>query len=279
MFLQVSQAAADVLRGAYEQAMRERREVVDVGVLKEAAAVVRGVLLEGVSSAAAGVGDAPELREARWAVRRSATFLPGDPVWSAGVVEVLPEVVRRVRGEPYTPLLPALGPLGVLQGRSAVGRWASGVLGRMLLRSRRAGGPVLAALEMEASRQAVLLGRPVDTAAVVLAVLSLDEQLTAGGQQLRERYRAANEGGAVLRARGVTLAGAQAGAPAVRAEQGPADRRLTWGHTPADPDWTEAAARVWDAALELAAGRDAGTSHLVQALGRVDAPAAAELLG
>jgi hypothetical protein len=289
----LTEPAADVLRAAYTQAMTERRDVIDLAVVKEAAAVARGALLENLGGAkpgtpgdsgrtgASATADAPELREARWSVRRDAGFAPADPLWSAAVAGVLPELVRRLPGAPHTPVISGLGPLGALHEPKAVARWASGVVGKLLMKSDRAGGPVLVALEMEASRQAVLLGRPVDTAAVVLAVLSLDEHLAAAGRELRARYRPGNEGGTVLRARGLTLGAAQTAAFSVPEESELSPRQLAWGHTAADPAWTTAAAGVWDAAGELSRQEGApgtGTSHLVRALDLVDVPAAASLL-
>lgn len=284
--MQLTEPAADVLRAAYRQAMLERREIIDLAVVKQAAALARGVLLEnlGGGTRAEGTGDAASLREARWWVRRQSAFTPTDPPWGAAVVAALPELVRRLPGEPYTPLLGLLSQVGALEERTRAAAWTSRLKGRLLHRADKAGGPVLVALELEAARQAMLLepaavppgaaatpgtGRAVDSAAVLLAVLSLDEQLSLGKRELRAAYRAANEGGALLRARGVrTPSGVD-----VPEEKELAARQVAWGHTPADPPWTTAAAAVWDAARA-----QGGTTHLVRALGEVDAPAAAALL-
>lgn len=179
---------------------------------------------------------------------------------------------------PFTPLLGLAGPAGALDERRPVARWVSGVVGRLLEKARPVGGPVLAALEMEVTRQAVLFDGPAQSSAVVLTVLSLDEQLAAAGAQLRREYRTQNQGGELLR---VTLATAQAAADGVRVETALSPRQLSWGSRPADPQWTTDAVALWETAGRLAEEQGApatGTSHLVAAIRQAPAPAARRLL-
>ncbi|GAA2600656.1 hypothetical protein GCM10010435_95050 [Winogradskya consettensis] len=300
----LSEGTADALRAAYYYAMVDDRPVVDVAMVRASAdrittkrpgprtitpqpeaapphepASPREVTPPREAGVGAETGDAPDLREARWWVRRDNDPLPGvDPAWSISVVDALAGgELATLPGDPapVTTIIGLLGVGGGLEHPRRVVRWMSGVTRRIL---DRADGPVLIALEMEAARQAVRRGRQLDSAAVILAVLSLDEQLAAAGQRLMPASEPANQGGAMLRSRGVTLAAAQEAAAGVREEVELSPRQLVWGHTAVDPSWTAGAVALWDAAKELAGGGPAGTTHLVRALEVTGAPAATAML-
>ncbi|WP_203843445.1 hypothetical protein [Winogradskya humida] len=279
----ISEGTADALRAAYYYAVVDDRPVVDVAMVRAAAGRITakrpGPREVTPPSEPGETGDAPDLREARWWVRRDNDPLPAvDPGWSISVVTALAGgEFATLPGDPapVTTIIGLLGVGGGLEHPRRVVRWMSGLTRRML---DRADGPVLIALEMEAARQAVRLGRQLDSAAVILAALSLDEQLAAAGQRLVPGAGPANQGGAMLRSRGVTLAAAQEAAPGVREEVELSPRQLVWGHTAVDPSWTAGAVVLWEAAKELAEDGPAGTTHLVRALEVTGAPAATAML-
>lgn len=183
--------------------------------------------------------------------------------------------VRR-EPDPYTSVVDLIASLGATD--TPMPRWIGWLpraMSRLAARDSRLGGPVLAGLELEVMRQAVLLGQvTVQSSAVLLALLSLDEQLAAVGRQLRADLAPHNRGGAVLTAAGIDPAAARRQALGIVTESdtvpaGVATERLwQWGK-PADPMWSVTALRVMDRAGELARARghgDIGTSHCLAAL-------------
>ncbi len=197
------------------------------------------------------------------------------------------DAAAAVDSTPFAPFLGVAEPIGALHQSNVALRAITGILVR-LVRGKPAGTSlVLGALGMEATRQAVLLGHPVvQSSAVLLAVLSMDDQLASTGRRLRGEYAGLNLGGAALRRRGITLGAAQRAAEPVLLEHDPVplpeqEKRMPWGYRAADPCWTTEASGLWAEAARLADDRrdaTAGTTHLVEALESAPAPAAHRLL-
>ncbi|MGC7098151.1 Clp protease N-terminal domain-containing protein [Amycolatopsis lurida] len=111
--------------------------------------------------------------------------------------------VRAAAKPEDTPAVWLLRKAGALHGASGGGyvRW----LTRLATRAGDLGGPVLLVVRNEAERHAVRAGRSAATAIdLVAAVLTVDEQLTNAGLQLRPEYQ--SDGAAALRAAGVDAA-------------------------------------------------------------------------
>ena len=186
-------------------------------------------------------------------------------------------------GEPFTPLVDILTPLGaVLAHVPWPARWVPKLMSALTDRNPATGGPVLTGLQQEAMRQAVMMGHGVvQTSAVLLAMLSLHEQLAAAGRALAPRYQAHNRGGEVLAVLGLDTAGVRNAGEDVTVESAvvtadDARARFWASGKPADPAWAEAAVQAWDAAGHLArrhGHQDIGTSHLLAVL--VDQPTSA----
>ncbi|MDR7276606.1 Clp protease N-terminal domain-containing protein [Catenuloplanes atrovinosus] len=198
--------------------------------------------------------------------------------WAAAAGADLPGIARAVRSapgsavEPYTPMLGMLTPLQALDPPlPAPLRLLTGFVARRVGRDPRWGGPVLPNLESEVLRQAVRAGHDrVTTEALLLAVLSLDAQLAAGGVRLAERFRAHNRGGELLRAAGLPAAPEPADGAEPGDVLGPEEtaRRLWSGGRPGDPVWGRRVIDALDRAGELAraAGHsDIGTTHVLAA--------------
>lgn len=192
--------------------------------------------------------------------------------------------VRRLRaGRLDVRPQPAMSPLAqMLESFGAIDkpggwplRWIPRLVAKVAGRDGRLGGPVLACLQDEVLRQAVIMGdRRVQTSAVLLAVLSLDEQLAASGQRLKPEYAAHNRGGVILSGLGCDLRRAQRVAQGVTEPGTPlsdeeAAARFWGGRKAGDPAWDGNVARVLNRAGEFARERghsDIGTSHLLAAL-------------
>lgn len=205
-------------------------------------------------------------------------------------------VVRRLRaGGPVAAPLPDTPPLvQMLQMFGAIDqsdgwlvRWIPRWMARMSARDPQLGGPVLACLEEEALRQAVIVGhRSVQSDAVLLAVLSMDEQLEATGQRLRPPYPRHNQGGRILAEFGVDRRRAQRAAEGLTEDGGQlaaeeSAQRFWGGGKPGDPPWDGHAVQLLDRAGALAraaAHPDIGTSHLLAAAVRDTGSAAVRLL-
>ncbi|PZV96999.1 Clp amino terminal domain-containing protein, pathogenicity island component [Micromonospora phaseoli] len=177
---------------------------------------------------------------------------------------------------PFAPLVDPLRVAGAVRSRSPwLVRWLPALFARLTGRQARWGGPVLACLEREVMRQAVLVGHDVvQTSAVLLAIVSLDAQLAATGQRLVTAYQPHNQGGKALTDVGFQLGPARSVAESWTGEREAlpvADSSARfWGTgKPGDPRWGVAATRVMDRATDLAREHghaDAGTSHLLAAV-------------
>jgi hypothetical protein len=194
-----------------------------------------------------------------------------------------------VEPPPFTPLIDPLQVFGAIEDRSPwLVRWIPRMVARLTARQTKWGGPVLACLEREVMRQAVLMGHDtVQTSAVLLAIASLDAQLEASGHRLRKAYLPHNQGGRVLADAGFDLHQAQSAAePLVEEAEtlplGESSERFWDTGKPGDPAWGVAAAQVIDRSAEIARERrhrDVGTSHLLAAvLAEEEDGAAAHLL-
>gem|GEM_PF-5278797 len=131
--------------------------------------------------------------------------------------------------------------------------------------------PVLLTLELESVRQAVRLGHSqVTSAHMVLAILTLAEQLTSLGLTLPADQVGVNGAEKTLANCGVGFAAALKAVPAPpSAEQSAsAQRRRPWRTHPRYPPWTIAAAAAADEAREMVSGAGVrvGASHLLVAL-------------
>lgn len=204
--------------------------------------------------------------------------------------------VRRIRAraprgapQPYEPPLMELLQMfgGIDQQEHWLVRWIPRWMASAAVRDARLSGPVLACLEEEALRQAVLVGHhSVQTGALLLATLSLEEQLTASGQRLRAAFAPHNQGGRLLADLGIDLRRAQGVVESITDDgtRLPAEEAASrfWGSgKPGDPDWNEHAVRAMDRASGLARDRghtDIGTSHLLTALLEDGGSAAARVL-
>jgi hypothetical protein len=111
-----------------------------------------------------------------------------------------------VEDRPRTPMIDMLSTYDAISppDRSPTVHLISRLWGAYIARRSRV-TPILHALEMEAIRQAVRLDHlQVTTAHLLLAVLSLDEQLTAAQVRLPNELVEDNAGGEILAAHGVT---------------------------------------------------------------------------
>jgi hypothetical protein len=177
---------------------------------------------------------------------------------------------------PFTPLVDLIAPFGAIEEKAPWPvRWIPRMVARLTARDRRWRGPVIPGLEAEILRQAVRSGhREVQTSAVLLAVMSLDDQLKTAGRRLRDPYIAHNNAGQVLRSAGVDPDRVRAVAEGLTEEGGhlpdAESAKRFWGTgKPGDPSWGRAAARVADRAASIAEQRehrDVGTSHLLAAM-------------
>jgi hypothetical protein len=189
--------------------------------------------------------------------------------------------------EPYTPLTGLLAPAGITDQRiPLLIRWVPGVIRRFTTRHERL-GPVLIVLELEILRQTVITGhRSVQEAHLLLAIMSMREQLTAIGSGLAARYRQRNQGDLILTRKGFDLRSAQLAAERLPPDDDvltPADllrRHVSTGGKIGDPSWTRPAAMAMEHAGDLARRhhhRDIGTTHLLAATLK-DADSTASLL-
>lgn len=190
--------------------------------------------------------------------------------------------------EPFTPVVDLIAPFGAIEDRNPwLVRWIPNLVARLTTRDRRWGGPVLAGLEAEILRQAVRSGhQQVQSSAVLLATISLDEQLQAAGRQLRRPYVEHNQAGRVLMDAGINIHRAQPVAEGLTEQGGqlPAaeSAKRFWGSgKPGDPVWGQLTARVLDRAGTIARQLrhdDIGTSHLLAASLEEEDSSAAQLL-
>jgi hypothetical protein len=133
----------------------------------------------------------------------------------------------------------------------------------------------MAGLQLEAMRQAVMLGhRSVQTTALLLAIMSLDEQLAVAGRKLRTAYLPSNGGGRVLSDAGVSTHRIRQSAESIsdaggELPVGESVRRVWDSGKIGDLVWGLTAARVMDRAGAIAGARGhrhIGTSHLLAAV-------------
>jgi hypothetical protein len=178
--------------------------------------------------------------------------------------------------EPFTPLTGLLTVAGITdQPYPLLIRWAPAIIRRFTTRRERV-GPVLIALELEILRQAVISGHPsVQAAHLPLAIVSMQEQLTAIGSGLAAPYRQHNQGGLILTRRGFDLRAAQHAAESLPRDDDvltPSDllrRLVSTGGKFGDPSWTHPAAMAMEHAGAIARRRqhrDIGTTHLLSAV-------------
>lgn len=181
-----------------------------------------------------------------------------------------------VEPAPFAPLVDPLRAFGAAQSRGPWPvRWIPALMARFTGRQAKWGGPILACLEREVMRQAVVTGHAiVQSSSVLLAIVSLDVQLDAVGERLRTPYLPHNQGGRLLIEAGFDLAKAQSAAESladIELETLPANEssaRFWDTGKPGDPSWSTAAASAMDQAASI--GRvhghpHAGTSHLLVA--------------
>lgn len=178
-----------------------------------------------------------------------------------------------VEPPPFSPLIGPLQMLGAVEDRSPwLVRWIPRMAARLTSRQTKWGGPVMAALEREVMRQAVLMGHhTIQTTAVLLAIASLDAQLEESGHRLQKAYLPHNQGGRLLADAGFDLDSAQSAAePCVEETESlpheESSERFWDTGKPGDPAWGIAAARVMDGSAEIATERrhgNIGTSHLL----------------
>ncbi len=130
-------------------------------------------------------------------------------------------------------------------------------------------------MEIEILRQAVITGHPsVQAAHLPLAIVSMQEQLTAIGSGLAARYRQHNQGDLILTRNGFDLRAAQYAAEGLPHDSDvltPSDvqLRLVSSGEFSDPSWTPAAATAMEHAGAIARRRqhrDIGTTHLLAAV-------------
>jgi len=181
-----------------------------------------------------------------------------------------------VEPPPFSPLIGPLQMSGAVEDRSPwLVRWIPRVVARLTSRQAKWGGPVMACIEREVMRQAVLLGHGIiQTSAVLLAIASLDAQLEESGHRLRKAYLPHNQGGRLLAEAGFHLHSAQSAAEPLVGEtecltlEESSERFWDTGK-PGDPAWGIVAARLMDRSVEIATERwhgDLGTSHLLASL-------------
>ncbi|MEW2383024.1 Clp protease N-terminal domain-containing protein [Micromonospora sp. NPDC047707] len=186
---------------------------------------------------------------------------------------------------PFAPLVDPLRAFGAAQSRGPWPiRWIPALMDRFTGRQDKWGGPVLACLEREVMRQAVVTGHDiVQSSCVLLATVSLDVQLEAVGERLRAQYLPHNQGGGLLIEAGLDFAKAQSVAESlaeVEMETLPTNEssaRFWDTGKPGDPSWSTAAASAMDQATSIGRqhGRhDAGTTHLLAAALTEDSAAA-----
>jgi hypothetical protein len=129
-------------------------------------------------------------------------------------------------------------------------------------------------LEMEILRQTVITGHPsVQAAHLLLAIVSMHEQLTANGRGLAALYRQHNTGGDILTQRGIDLRVAQHATESLPHDDDVLTasevQRGPWSTGKlGDPSWTRAASTAMDHAALIARShqhRDTGTTHLLAA--------------
>ncbi|MFC0101153.1 Clp protease N-terminal domain-containing protein [Micromonospora marina] len=190
-----------------------------------------------------------------------------------------------------TPFAPLVDPLRAFGAAQSSGpwpvRWIPALMARLTRRQTKWGGPVLACLEREVMRQAVVTGHGiVQSSSVLLAIVSMDVQLKAVGERLRKPYLPHNEGGKLLIEAGFDFAQAQSAAESLAEVErdalpvGESSSRFWDTGKPGDPSWSSVAARAMEQATTIARehGHQAvGTSHLLRAVLAEDG-AAAQLL-
>jgi len=231
------------------------------------AAEVVGATRLGVSHLLVGLLDTPDQ-----SLQSLLTSLKLDP---AALTKEVRARQPATAPRPFTPVVDLMAPFGAIEERNRwFVRWIPAVVARLTSHDRRWGGPLLAGLEMEILRQAVRSGHSqVQTSDVILAGISLDDQLHAAGRRLRQPYVAHNQAGRVLAEVGISLPRALRVAEGLteRGEVVPIERsaKRFWGSgKPGDPAWGQAAAHVMDWAGTMARRLhhdDIGTSHLLAA--------------
>ena len=161
---------------------------------------------------------------------------------------------------------------------SASPRWVlrplSRLLFRLLARTTGYGSPMLRIFQPEVVRQAVRTEHTsVTTAHLVLAVLSIDEQMSRAGVDFVKEVAPFNTAGRVLRDRGLALAAAAEITRGLRGEDEVYSReeakRFIDGDRIADPIWGRRAGAVLDSAVADRRQRgdaNAGTTHLLRAV-------------
>ncbi|MFC5752842.1 Clp protease N-terminal domain-containing protein [Actinomadura rugatobispora] len=164
----------------------------------------------------------------------------------------------RQDGTPHTLSLDGLRNMGMLTQRGRL--W--GGLARTLS-SGGFGSPVLPTVRLEARCQAVRLGHShVTTVHLLLAMLAVDDQLTAAGQRLRAGLAEHSTGAELLRGRGVTLpAAVKAAADLIPVDEDRPD-------SPDPTDHPAARQAMTRARLHFKEREDgsAGTTHLLTVL-------------
>lgn len=177
--------------------------------------------------------------------------------------------------EPYAPLIGLLTPAGITDQRiPLLIRWIPGIIQRFATRGER-WGPVLYVLEGEILRQAVITGHPsVQSAHIPLAIVSMQEQLTAIGSGLAARYQQLNQGHLMLTRKGFDLRAAQQATESLPHDGDvltatEVQRRLVSSGKVGDPSWTHPAVTAMEHAGVIARRhqhRDIGTTHLLAAV-------------
>jgi hypothetical protein len=243
---------------------------------REVAEALERAADEAASAGAARIGVAALLlgllRSAHPAVQTLARTASLDIV---ATTSALREQCPWVPEEPYTPLTGLLTPAGITDQRiPLLIRWIPGVIRRFTSRGER-WGPILLALEVEILRQAVITGHPsVQAAHLPLAIVSMQEQLTAIGSGLAAPYRQHNQGDLLLTRSGFDLRAAQHAAESLPHDGDvltPPDvqRRLVSSGEFGDPSWTHPAAMAMEHTGAIARRRqhrDIGTTHLLAAV-------------
>jgi Clp amino terminal domain, pathogenicity island component len=147
------------------------------------------------------------------------------------------------------------------------------MVGRVLRRRQLGQGPVIFCLEGEALRLAARLGdQVVTTAHLLLAIVSLDEQLAADGRQILGAAGRFSDTADVLHQCGVTdlfaYAPGNTGEETNVMPRDEAAERFFDGGKPGDPAWGYQAVTALDSAGTLAelSRTEPGTTHLLAAL-------------
>jgi hypothetical protein len=178
--------------------------------------------------------------------------------------------------KPFTPLADTLPLFGVVDRPTSLPeRWYTALIRRISTSQKRWSGPILVPLETEILRQTVMTNQPsVQAAHLPLAIVSMQEQLTANGTGLAADFRDRNQGGNLLTQRGLDLRAAQHATENLPPDDDvltPSDvqQRLMSSGKLGDPSWTHAAATAMDHAADIARRhqhRDTGTTHLLAAV-------------